>query len=118
VDRQERPPLAGRREITADQVAYPVNGRPGEVGHAAGRSAHRQVDQPGRHVAGVHRLEPQTAGDRHYRQLCHPLHQLQSQIVELRGPQRRPRHTRFGHRPLGGQLRPQPGQRHPIGTDD
>ena len=58
-DRHDQPVLAAGPQVPAEQRGHPVHPRPGHVGHQAGRRAERKVHEPGRHLVGVDRLEPE-----------------------------------------------------------
>ncbi len=58
-DRHYRPVLANGPQVPAEQRRHLVHPRPGHVGDQAGRRAKRKLHEPGRHLPGVDRLEPE-----------------------------------------------------------
>src|SRR3712207_2877707 len=62
---QPTPPLSGP-EVATEQVGHPVHPRPTHVGHQADGLTERELDEPGRHLARIDRLEPEACRDRYH----------------------------------------------------
>ncbi len=114
-------------QVSAEQLSRAVHLRPSDVGHQARWRAERQLDEPGRDLAGVDRLEPETGRERYHRQPGHLLRYHQDQVVELGGAQRRPGQAGIGHDALGRELGREVAEhgavdaaddRDPVGADD
>jgi hypothetical protein len=70
--RHGRAAPAGGSQVAADQVGQLVDPRPAHVGHQAGRRSEGELGQPGRHLAGIDRLEPPPGRDRDTGSLASP----------------------------------------------
>src|SRR5262245_7727917 len=114
-------------QVTAEQRAHLVHPGPCNVGHEAGGRGKGDVDEPGRYLPGVHRLEPEPGRNRNHWQPGHLPHRHQDQVMELGGAQSGPWHAGFGHDALGGKFGPEvtkhrainaAGDRDPVGPDD
>ena len=89
-----------RLDERTDQRRRLVHPRSGQVGHQAGRRSERQLDEPG----ATSPCRPAGSGVRAGRGITGSFAIFsshdQDQVVELRGPQRRPRTAGVGD-PLG-----------------
>jgi len=126
-DRHDWTALVAGPQVSAEQVGHAVHPRSAYVRYQPGQLAMGKLGEPGRHLAGVDRLELEAGRNRNHRQLRHLLEQHQVQFVELGGTQRRSRQTRVGCGSLRGQLGPEvaehgavhaAAERDSIGADD
>jgi len=80
----------GGLQIPPQQVGPVAHLRSGHVRRAAGGLAQRQLDEPGRDVAGINRLDGEAGWHRRDRQPAQLARIGQAVVVELRDSQDRP----------------------------